>query len=489
MKRTVLLALLVTVLLPSVARTDESRGVRAGDLDVSVSIAPDPPRVGENQLLVTLNDTRGMPVIGASLAFVWDMPAMGTMPEMKGAGQVTAGDAGRYVVSYPLSMNGDWYLRLAIDAPGHAHRELKMKLATGRPGLTVEGSGGGASNAIEVSLERQQLIGVTFGTVERRPLAITLRAAGRVEVDERNQADVTLKYEAYVQKLYVGETGKTVRRGQRLATVYSADLLSAEEEYLVARRSGVSAQLSGSLDRRLALWDLSPEQIQALVKAGKADGRVTISAPASGVVLEKNVVEGARVEAGTALYRIGNLGRVWLQAAVAERDASLVSVGQPARVSIPALPEPLDARVTFVAPTVDEKTRTIEARLELVNPRFALKPGMFADVVIEAPLGTRLAVPDSALLMSGEHRYAFLDRGGGGLQPVEVAVGVLGGDYDEVRSGLSAGDRVATGATFLLSSEAKLRDALPRWSASRPAAPSARPAPASGRPSRASEPQ
>jgi Cu(I)/Ag(I) efflux system membrane fusion protein len=465
MNRTASLILLTIVSLPAMASAGEPGPIRAGDLEVSLSIAPDPPQAGENQLLVTLTDAAGKGVAGATLAFVWDMPAMGVMPEMKGAGRVSAHDGGRYGVSYPLSMNGDWYLTLAIDAPGHAHQEIKMKVATGRPGLTVEGSGAGASNTIEVSLERQQLIGVTFGTAERRPLAITLRAAGRVEVDERNQADVTLKYEAYVQKLYVGETGKTVRRGQRLATVYSADLLSAEEEYLVARRSGVSAQLSGSLDRRLALWDLSSEQIQALGKSGKADGRVTISAPVGGVVLEKNVVEGARVEAGTSLYRIGNLGRVWLQAAVAERDASLVSVGQSAQVSIPALPEPLAARVTFVAPTVDEKTRTIEARLELVNPRFALKPGMFADVVIEAPLGTRLCVPDSALLLSGEHRYAFVDRGAGRLQPVEVAVGAQAGDYDEVRAGLSAGDRVATGATFLLSSEAKLRDALPRWSA------------------------
>ena len=467
--RTVSLALLAIVFFPALASAGDARLVRAGDLALSISVAPDPPQAGENQLLVTLTDARGVPVVGAALALVWDMPAMGAMPEMKGAGQVTPREGGRYVVSYPLSMNGDWYLRLAVDAPGHAHQEIKMKVATGRPGLTVEGSGAGSGDAIEVSFQRQQLIGVTFGTVERRSLALTLRAAGRVEVDERNQADVTLKYEAYVQKLYVGETGKTVRRGQRLATVYSADLLSAEEEYLVARRSGVSGQLSSSLDRRLALWDLSQEQIQALVKGGRPDGRVTISAPASGVVLEKNVVEGARVEAGTSLYRIGNLGRVWLEAAVHERDASLVSVGQPARVNIPALPEPLAARVTFVAPTVDEKTRTIEARLELTNPRFSLKPGMFADVVIEAPLGVRLSVPDSALLMSGEHRYAFVDRGGGRLEPVEVAVGALAGDYDEVRSGLSAGDRVATGATFLLSSEAKLRDALPRWSA--PAAP------------------
>jgi len=278
---------------------------------------------------------------------------------------------------------------------------------------------------------------------------------------------VTLKYEAYVQKVLVGETGKTVRKGQPLAVVYSPDLLAAEEELAGAQGD----RLAEALKRRLAYWDLSAADIQAMEKGGKPDGRVTLHAPAAGVVLEKNVVEGTRLEPGAGLYRIGNLGRVWVQAAVSERDAVLLAVGQPARVTVPAMPAPSAARVSFVAPTVDEKTRTVAARIELTNPRLVLKPGMFADVTIEAPLGTRLAVPDSALLMSGDHRYAFVDRGSGRLQPVEVELGALAGDYAEVRAGLALGERVATGATFLLSSEAKLRDALPRWQPNEAAAP------------------
>src|SRR5450631_691986 len=464
MNRTRLLLVTLILFIPLRATAAEPRSLKLGDLAVKLSIAPDPPRTGDNRLEISLADPSGKPVDGAKLGFVWDMPAMGAMPEMRGNGTIEARGGGRYVVNYPLAMDGDWYLTLAVDAPGHAHQEVKMKVATTRPGLSVEDAGGaGGGNTIVVSAERRQLIGVTFGVVERRPLALTLRAAGRVEVDERNIADVTLKYEAYVQKLFVGETGKAVRRGQPLAVVYSPDLLAAEEELLAARRAGASASLSSGLERRLAYWDFSVAQREAVEKAGKADGRVTISAPAGGVVMEKNIVEGGRVEAGTSLYRIGNLGRVWIQCAVYERDAGFVSVGQPARVQVPSLPAPLEARVTFVAPMVDPKTRTIEARLELKNPELALKPGMFADVVIEAPLGTRLAVPDSALLFSGEHRYAFVDRGGGRLEPVEVEVGAQTGSYTEVRRGLSPGDRVATGATFLLSSEAKLRDALPRW--------------------------
>jgi Cu(I)/Ag(I) efflux system membrane fusion protein len=364
-------------------------------------------------------------------------------------------------------MQGDWYLTLSVDVPGHARASMKLKVSPPRRGFAVESKGAASQTApkgIEVSPERQRLIGVTFDTVEERPLAFTVRAAGRVAVDERKLADVTLKYEAYVEKLFVGETGKAVKEGQPLLRLYSPDLLAAEEELLTARKSGAAAEIVSAAERRLTYWGINREQIAELERRGKADGRVTVFAPASGVVIEKAVVEGAHAMPGTNLYRIGNLGRVWVQAAVYERDAPFVSVGQPARVSLPSLTrEPTEASVSFVAPTVDETTRTLEARLEVANAKLLLKPGMFADVLIEVPLGVRLSVPDSALLLSGQHRYAFVDRGEGKLEPVEVEVGALAGDYDEVKSGLAKGDRVATGATFLLSSEAKLRDALPRW--------------------------
>jgi Cu(I)/Ag(I) efflux system membrane fusion protein len=444
---------------------------KAGDLDVQVAIDPDPPTTGENKLHVILRDASGKPVEGAQLGFEYDMPAMGAMPEMKGGGETRAEGSGRYTIAYSLSMQGDWSLTLGIDAPGHPHASMRMKISPPHKGFVVEGHGAGASapmagKVIEVPPERQQLIGVTFGMVEERPLTVTLRAAGRITVDERKLSDVTLKYEAYVEKLFVGETGKAVQEGQPLARIYSPDLLAAEEELLSARKVGAAVPIVSAAERRLAYWDLTREQFAELERRGKADGRLTISSPAAGVVLEKAVVEGAHLMPGSTLYRIGNLGRVWVQAAVYEHDAPLVSVGQPAEVDLPSLGgESADARVSFVAPTVDEKTRTLEARLELVNPRLLLKPGMFADVFIQVPLGPRLSVPDSALLMSGSHRYAFLDRGEGRLEAVDVELGALAGEYDEVKSGLAKGDRVATQATFLLSSEAKLRDALPRWSA------------------------
>lgn len=459
------MAAVAALLLSSCTQGEKATAAKTGDLDVRIAIDPDPPTTGDNRLVATLKDASGKPVDGARLAFVYDMPAMGAMPEMKGGGDVRAEGAGRYVITYPLSMNGDWYLTLGIVAPGHAPQEVRLKISPPRKGFTLGGEGGGAGKVIEVPPERQQLIGIAWATVEEQPLTVALRAAGRVDLDERKLAEVTLKYEAYVERLFVAETGKGVKEGQPLLTLYSPDLLAAEEEYLHARHAGAVPQLATALARRLAYWDVTPEQVAALERRGTADGRLTIASPAAGVVLEKAVTEGAHVMPGTTIYRIGNLGRVWVQAAVYERDAPFIALGQSAKVTLPALPGvTLDARVAFVAPRVDPKTRTVDARLELVNPKLLLKPGMFADVVVVVPLGTRLAVPDSALLLSGGHRYAFVDRGEGKLGPVEVEVGAQAGDFDEVVSGLTTGDRVATGATFLLSSEAKLRDALPHWS-------------------------
>jgi Cu(I)/Ag(I) efflux system membrane fusion protein len=320
---------------------------------------------------------------------------------------------------------------------------------------------------LEITAERQQLIGVSFAKVDRRPLALSLRASGRVEVDETQLADVVLKYDAFVEKLLVDHTGQPVKAGQPLLTLYSPDLLASEQDYLVAVRSqGVpgSEQLVRAAEERLHLWGLSKEQLADLRQRGKAEPRITIRSPASGVVLEKSVVAGSRAMTGSVLYRIGNLGRIWVLAELFESDAPYVQSGQPATMTLPwASGATWKGVVQFVYPTIEEKTRAVRARLAFPNERFAFKPGMFVDVNVEVPLGNRLAIPDNALLASGEHRYAFVKRGEGQLQPTEVKVGALAGDYDEVLAGLSEGEEVATQATFLLSSEAQLRSALPRW--------------------------
>ena len=315
--------------------------------------------------------------------------------------------------------------------------------------------------------ERQQRIGVVYAKVERRPLSLSLRASGRVQVDETQVADVVLKYDAYVEKLFVDQTGQAVKAGQPLLVLYSPELLASEQDYLVALRSkGVpgAEQLVRAAEERLRLWGLSDSQLSQLRNRGVARPRATISSPATGAVLEKNVVAGTRAMAGNVLYRIGNLGRIWVLADLFESDAPYVRPGQPATMTVPwATGASWKGTVQFVYPTVDDKTRSIRARLAFSNAELALKPGMFVDVNVEVPLGNRLAIPDNALLASGEHRYAFVKRGEGQLQATEVQIGAMAGDYDEVLAGLSEGEEAATQATFLLSSEAQLRSALPRW--------------------------
>jgi len=466
----VLLALLAAC---SKSTATSSDALHAGDLLVEIALAPDPPRAGDNLLHVTVKDAQGKPVDGARVGLVYDMPAMGAMPEMKGNGESKPLGGGKYDVSYSLSMLGDWSITLGIEAPGHPPAELRFKVSPPRKGYTVESRGArgaareGGPQMLQVTRERQQLIGVVYAKVERRPLSLSLRAHGRVEVDETQVADVVLKYDAYVEKLFVSQTGQPVKRNQPLLVLYSPDLLASEQDYLVALHSeGVPGreQLVRAAEERLRLWGVSSEQLADLRKRGKAEPRIIIHSPATGVVLEKNVVAGTRAMAGNVLYRIGNLGRIWVLADLFESDAPYVQAGQPATMSLPwASGVTWIGSVQFVYPTVDEKTRAVRARLSFPNAQLSFKPGMFVDVNVQVPLGNRLAVPDNALLASGEHRYAFVKRGEGQLQATEVKVGAIAGDYHEVLAGLSEGDEVATQATFLLSSEAQLRSALPRW--------------------------
>jgi Cu(I)/Ag(I) efflux system membrane fusion protein len=450
---------------------DPSGAIHLGDIAAELRVDPDPPRAGDNSLHVELRDAQGKPIQGAQLQFVYDMPAMGAMPEMKGGGDSKAMGGGNYEVSYALPMLGDWSIKLGIDAPGHPHAELRFKVSPPHKGYTLETHAvparEGEAQMLHVPAERQQLIGVVYAQVERRPLSLSLRASGRIEVDETQLKDVVLKYDAYVEKLFVDQTGQTVKAGQPLLALYSPELLAAEQDYLVAQRSrtvpGGDALLRAA-EARLKLWNLTESQLAALRKRGSAQARVVIASPASGTVLEKNVVAGSKAMAGTVLYRVGNLGRIWVVADLFESDAPYLRIGQRATLTLPfAGAAPLQGTVQFVYPTVDEKTRSVRARLAFPNASLALKPGMFADVKIEVPLGTRLAIPDDALLASGEHRYAFVKRGEGELQAVEVEAFAVGG-YDEVLRGLAEGDEVATQATFLLGSEAQLRSAMPRWS-------------------------
>jgi Cu(I)/Ag(I) efflux system membrane fusion protein len=317
---------------------------------------------------------------------------------------------------------------------------------------------GASSNALTISTQRQQLIGVATGVVERREMGKTIRTNARIAADETRLAKITTKFDGYIQQLYVNFTGEPVRKGQALFTIYSPDLLSAQQEYLLALRS--STHVPGLLDaarQRLRLWDISDSDIRALERSGTPKTSLTIHSPASGVVTNKMAVAGARAMAGEPLYEIANLDRVWALADVYESELPFVKIGAPATVTVNG--RAVEGRVAFIAPTVDQMTRTVKVRIEIDNRGGLLKPDMFAEATIEEPKRNALVVPESAVLQSGTRSVVFVVNGSS-IEPREVELGTRNENFYEIRDGVKEGEKVATQANFLIDSESRLKSAV-----------------------------
>jgi Cu(I)/Ag(I) efflux system membrane fusion protein len=321
--------------------------------------------------------------------------------------------------------------------------------------------------SIRLSPDRQQLIGVVLTPVAVRPMTREVRTVGRVEYDERRLAFVNTKFAGWIERLDVDFTGVFVRKGQTLMAIYSPELVSAQEEYLLALKATRSmAQAASSRElleasrRRLLLWDIRPEHIDELERTGKASRTLDIHSPISGYVIEKMALQGLRVEPGMNLYKIADISRVWIDAAIYEYEVPLIELGQDATVDLSYAPgEVLRGRVSYVYPYLDEKTRTVRVRLEFPNPHGALKPGMYADVVLKAERGEALAVPQTAVLDTGSRKLVFVSRGEGRFDPREIKTGYLAGGYYQVLEGLAQGDKVVTSANFLIDSESQLSTA------------------------------
>jgi len=333
---------------------------------------------------------------------------------------------------------------------------------------------GFARAPIRLDGNQQQAIGLTYGTVERRPLEQVIRTVGRFDYDERKLAEVTLKVEGYIGDLFVDYTGKPVRKGDPLFTIYSPDLVTAQEEYLLAHetlgRLGGS-NVPGALDsarslvrasrERLRLWDLADQQVRALEESRKPELYQTIYSPISGVVIEKMAFKGHRTEPGMPLYKIADLSTVWVYADIYEYELPFVQVGQEARITLAYYPaEEWTARLTYVYPSIDPKTRTAKVRFELPNSgKHQLLPEMYGNVELHVPAGERVAVPETAVLDSGRRQVVFVASTDGQLVPRDVKLGSRFDDYVEVLEGLSPGERVVTSANFLVDSESKLQAA------------------------------
>jgi membrane fusion protein, copper/silver efflux system len=323
-----------------------------------------------------------------------------------------------------------------------------------------------------------QNMNIRTAAVTRGPLRRTIRTVGTIDYNETTLADVTTKFSGWIEKLYVDTTGQQVHRGDPLFEIYSPDIYSSQVEYLMAMGPGTNtAPGTGNMQKsaraRLAFFDISDDQIVELERSRQAKKTLRINAPRDGYVIEKMATEGQMVAPGMKIYRIADLGLVWVLAQIYEQDLAYIKLGQEARVTLSYLPDrQFNGRLTYIYPDVDEKTRTAKVRMEFHNPGFLLKPGMFATVQLDSELEPSvLLVPDMAILRSGEKNIVFVALDGGRFEPRNVVLGPQGeNDMYQVISGLKEGEKIVTSGQFMLDSESQLREAIQKMVGTKSAA-------------------
>ncbi len=350
-----------------------------------------------------------------------------------------------------------------------------------KPGLNPETGNelepvyeGAAANTINISAQKQQLIGVTYATAEISAGVDTVRAAGEIARDETRITRVHPKIEGWIEKVYADFTGRLVNKGDPLLTIYSPEMLASQQEFIVALRArdmmkaGPSREayenselLIEAARRRLELWDLSPAQIGQIERTRKPIRTITLYSPASGYITARNAFPSQRVSPDTELYAIADLSRVWIMADVFEIDLPKIRAGQSAIVSLPNTGGgTFPAKVSYIQPQIDPTSRTLKVRLEAPNPDLKLKPDMFVNVEFRIGLPQRVTVPADAVLNTGLRKSVFVDRGNGVLERRDVQTGDRMGDRIQVTSGLRAGERVVASGAFLVDSEAQLKGAV-----------------------------
>ncbi len=349
---------------------------------------------------------------------------------------------------------------------------------------------------VVISTQKIQKLGVRTEAAQLRTLDRLVRAAGRVEPDERRLYTITPKFEGYVERLHVNVTGQPVGVGQPLFEAYSPELVSAQREYAIAAQ-GVTAlkdaanqaqagmqQLAQASLLRLKNWDISEEQIKALSNTGVTQRTLTFRSPVSGIVMEKKAVQGMRFMPGEMLYQVADLSRVWVIADVFEQDLALVKNGAKASIHINAYPEKtFVGTVTYVYPTLKAETRTVPVRVELANPGLQIKPGMFAQVEMQVAAKTKgVTVPVSAVIDSGTRQMVLVQIKPGHFEPREVKTGARSDDYIAILSGVKEAEQVVVAANFLIDAESNLQAAVAGF-AEAPAAGASAPAAAGGAPS------
>jgi Cu(I)/Ag(I) efflux system membrane fusion protein len=364
---------------------------------------------------------------------------------------------------------------------------MPKKDSMGMDYIPVYEDEGGDTGVVKISRERIQMLGVRSEPAEMRGLTRAIRAVGTVQADERRLYVINTKFDGWIEKLHVNATGQPVRRGQPLMDIYAPELVVAQQEYALAWRSlqdmagageevrASAKQLADASLQRLRNWDISDDQVRRLQRDNVISRTLTLRSPADGIVMEKMAIEGMRFAAGDPLYRIADLSTVWVIADVFEQDLGVVREGQSAQIAVNTYAgASFPGKVDFIYPTVMQETRTGKVRVVIANPDGRLKPGMYANVAIDAPADTdpMLAVPESAVLSSGTKQTVLIDRGNGRFEPRAVKLGAHADGYYTVLGGLDAGEKVVVSANFLIDAESNLRAALGAFSPPADAMPS-----------------
>jgi Cu(I)/Ag(I) efflux system membrane fusion protein len=330
------------------------------------------------------------------------------------------------------------------------------------------------NSVVKISTEKIQKLGVRTEVVGLRELIRTVRAVATVQADERRLYTMTSKFEGWIQRLYVNTTGQPVKKGEALMEVYSPELITAQHEYLIARK-GLQSVEEGSPEarhgmqhlvesalQRLRHWDISEADLQTLQQEDKVRLHLTLRSAASGVVIKKLAIQGERFMPGEVLYQIADLTNVWMLADVFEQDLSMVQLGQSATIRVDTYPDKVfNGKVTFIYPTVTAETRTARVRIELPNAQGLLKPAMYGRVELASSSKNKvLTVPDSAVLDTGIRRLVLVDLGEGRFEPRTVKLGMHADGYAQVLGGLEAGETVVVSANFLIDAESNLKAAM-----------------------------
>ena len=330
------------------------------------------------------------------------------------------------------------------------------------------------AGTVKIAEGKQQLIGVQTATVQRERLFRTIRAVGQLTADETRLAHIHLKVSGWIDKVYVDYIGQLVKKGQPLFTLYSPDLVSTEQEYLIARRGKQylgnssfpdaaqgSESLLQSARERLRLWDISDEQIKKLDETGEVTRTLTFYSPIDGFVLDRKAFPQTNVTPDMELYTVADLSTIWATAQIYEYEVPYVHVGQQAQMEVSYVTgKTYSGRLTYISPTLDPQTRTVQVRLEFANPKFELKPQMFSEVLLKIDYGSQIVVPPDAILDSGEKQTVFVALPNGYFEPREVKIGAKLEDKVVVISGLKAGESIVTSGNFLIDSESRLKSAM-----------------------------